>query len=115
MSDYTYDAVVRAVHDGDTITVDCDLGFNQWVHGMKLRLYGINSPELNTPAGKTAQAFLAQQLPAGAKVEIRTVIDKQEKYGRILATVLKGGVDLNALMCASGNAKPYFGVGPKPV
>lgn len=28
MSDYSYDEVVKSVHDGDTITVDLDLGLD---------------------------------------------------------------------------------------
>lgn len=130
MSDYTYDAIVRAVHDGDTITCDVDLGFDIWIHGLKLRLYGLNAPELQTPMGKIAQVFLSQQLPLGQKVVINTVKDKQEKYGRILATVIKTvppqapsnpalapstTIIINALLISSGNAKPWDGKGERPV
>ena len=120
MSDYKYDAVIKAVHDGDTVTVDVDLGFETWVHNMKLRLYGINAPELITSEGKVAQSFLIQQTPVGSKVVIETVKDKQEKYGRWLATImipaLTGGLlNVNNIMVSSGHAKAYFGVGPKPV
>ncbi len=34
------------VYDGDTITVDIDLGFNMVMCNQKLRLYGINTPEV---------------------------------------------------------------------
>ncbi len=43
---YHYRAVVVSVYDGDTCTVDIDLGLNTWVRGEKLRLYRINAPEL---------------------------------------------------------------------
>ena len=116
MSDYSYDAVVRSVHDGDTIAVDVDAGFDLWIHGMKLRLYGINAPELATPEGKKAQAALVAIIPVGSAVVIETIKDKTEKYGRMLAKISTPAVpDVNAKMVALGQAKAYFGVGPKPV
>lgn len=132
MSDYSYDAIVKAVHDGDTITCDVDLGFDNWVHGMKLRLFGLNAPELQTPEGKISQRFLAQQLPLGQKVLLVSQRDKQEKYGRYLATIIKPppppsktamagdnppapGINVNTTMINSGNAKPWDGKGERPV
>lgn len=38
---YEYRAIVTDIYDGDTITVDIDLGFHAWQKNMKLRLYGI--------------------------------------------------------------------------
>ena len=43
---YEYRAFVRKVYDGDTITVDIDLGFEVMLKNQKLRLYGINTPEV---------------------------------------------------------------------
>lgn len=43
---YFYKAVVRDVYDGDSCTVDIDLGFGIWMKGQKLRLMGIDTPEL---------------------------------------------------------------------
>ena len=43
---YLYKAFVTDVYDGDTITVDIDLGFWTTLHKQKIRLYGINTPEL---------------------------------------------------------------------
>jgi endonuclease YncB( thermonuclease family) len=115
MSDYRYDAVVKAVHDGDTVTVDVDLGFDTWIHALKVRLYGLNAPELNTPEGKKSQAYLATLIPVGISVVIETQKDKQEKYGRWLATIFLNDANVNGKLIADGYAKPYFGVGPKPV
>lgn len=113
---YEYAAIVTAVHDGDTITVDWNLGRRIWVHGEHLRLMGLNAPELNTDAGKSAQAFLAGLLPVGTAVTIRTVADKQEKYGRYLATVLlSDGRDVNAALIAAGHALPWDGHGERPI
>ena len=46
MNLYYYRARVKSVYDGDTCTVDIDLGLRVWLKGEKLRLYGINASEL---------------------------------------------------------------------
>ena len=43
---YNYRAIVKSVHDGDTFTVDIDLGFGVWLKDQNIRLYGINAPEV---------------------------------------------------------------------
>ena len=43
---YEYRAKVRGVYDADTITVDIDLGFGIIYTGQKLRLLGIDAPEV---------------------------------------------------------------------
>ena len=43
---YEYRATVISVYDGDTITVDIDLGFGIVLRKQKLRLYGLNTPEV---------------------------------------------------------------------
>ena len=64
---YYYRAVVVSVYDGDTCTVDIDLGLNTWVRGEKLRLYRINAPELRgpeRPEGLKSRDFLREQRQA---------------------------------------------------
>lgn len=86
---YYYQAIVRSVYDGDTLTVDIDLGMHNWVHGEKLRLLRINAPELKGPtrtAGAAARDFL-RSLVDGKAIVIETYKDDKEKYGRYLAEV----------------------------
>lgn len=86
---YEYRAYVKAVYDGDTITVDVDLGLNTWLHDQKLRLYGINAPELrgdDRSAGLVVRDWLRERI-LGKTVTIKTYKDKTEKYGRWLADV----------------------------
>lgn len=111
---YEYAAIVRAVHDGDTITVDVDLGWNTWRHSEVLRLSGLDAPELDTPEGKASQAYLASLLPLGEAVSVRTEKDKREKYGRMLAVVALPGLSVNLLLLDKGYAKPWNGKGPRP-
>lgn len=106
---YEYRATLIKVVDGDTIDVTTDLGFHVRME-MKLRLYGINAPELTTTAGKAARAFLSDTLPRTAwALKLKTQRDKQEKYGRYLATVfLTDGTNVNDLMVDQGHARIYL-------
>lgn len=90
---YNYRAIVRKVYDGDTCTVDIDLGLGCWVHGESIRLYRINAPEVRgaeRPAGLRSRDFLRDQIK-GKTVILQTVKakgrDKKGKYGRYLADI----------------------------
>ena len=86
---YTYRGEVKAVIDADTIDVLIDLGFG--VHTMqRLRLYGIDAPEMRTEAGKIAKEYAKSVLLGGDAfkyVYVRTIKDKKDKYGRKLAVL----------------------------
>ena len=43
---YSYKIHVRRIIDADTIEVDIDLGFGIVMTGQKIRLFGINAPEV---------------------------------------------------------------------
>ena len=47
MERFWYGATVKKVIDGDTIELMVDLGFNIH-HKMRVRLYGVNTPESRT-------------------------------------------------------------------
>lgn len=104
---YVYKAKVVSVYDGDTITVNIDLGFNVTWHNVKLRLYGINTPEMNTPEGKDVSQRLKDRL-LGQEVTIETLKDKTEKYGRYLAKVYLADECINDTLVKTGDAKPYM-------
>lgn len=109
---YHYKAVVKSVYDGDTCTVDIDLGLNTWVKNEKLRLYRINAPEVTgrqKASGIKSRDFL-KSLILDKTVLIQTIKDKKEKYGRYLAEVWirdeKGKmINFNDLMVSKGFAK----------
>jgi micrococcal nuclease len=108
---YHYRAVVTEVHDGDTVTVDLDLGFHVWKRGEKIRLAHIDAPELHgaTKAeGKAAGDFL-RELLLNKNVIIQTIkspngSDKQEKYGRYLGVIWLDGVNVNDELVTKGYA-----------
>lgn len=106
---YEYNATVLEVHDGDTMHLDIDFGATlrqKWV----IRLFGLNAPELVTPAGKVAKQFVLDWLATrGPNVIIHTEKDKREKYGRYLGTIFSlAGESLNLALLNSGNAVVYL-------
>lgn len=113
MSDqlYFYKAVIDSVYDGDTCTVDIDLGLNTWIRGEKVRLYRINAPEVRGPereAGLKSRDFLRSQIE-GKAVLIQTIKDRKEKYGRYLAEIWLEAddgsrVNINDLLVQQGYA-----------
>lgn len=89
---------VVSIHDGDTITV------LQGKQQVKIRLYGIDAPELKQPYGKKSKQFLAN-LIAGEVVEVEE--NGKDRYKRTIGTVYLGGADINAQMVANGYAWAY--------
>ena len=86
---YQYKAYVTKVYDGDTITCDIDLGFGILLKKQKLRLAGINTPEVRGPGkevGQYVRDIVAQKI-YNKWIIIHTAKDKKGKYGRWLATV----------------------------
>jgi len=106
---FTFKARVTSVYDADTITVDVDLGFHQKSEEIKLRLFGINAPEMRGPEkveGAKSRDWLRDKI-LEQHVVIRTYKDGRGKgkYGRWLADVFavddlvpdaRGGVSLSA-------------------
>lgn len=110
---YNYRAVVTGVYDGDSITIDIDLGFNNWMKNQKVRLLGINTPEIRgeeRPDGLVARDRL-RELILDKEIIITSYKDKSGKYGRWLATVFlkQDGMfeNINTLLLAEGLAEVY--------
>lgn len=88
------------VPDGDTITVNTGHGKHQ-----KVRLYGVDCPELGQPFGKIAAKATAD-LVLFAPVTL-TVVDK-DKYNRLVAIVtMRDGRILNRELLERGMAWLY--------
>lgn len=69
-----YGAQVLSVIDGDILWLDIDCGFGVWTK-QKVRLRGIDTPELETAAGVQARDFVG------------VTTTKPDKYDRYLADV----------------------------
>ena len=81
---YTYPAIVERVVDGDTVWGFIDVGFGTIVR-KKLRLHGVDAPEVSTPRGEEARDYLARLLPPGAAMVIRSYAS--DAFGRFLADI----------------------------
>jgi len=87
--DYVYKAYVRSVYDGDTITVDIDVGFGITLTSQKIRLRGIDTPEVrgeSREAGLVSRDYL-RNLIQGKWILLKTEKDKKGKYGRWIGTI----------------------------
>ncbi len=89
---------VVSIHDGDTIMV------LQGKRQIKVRLFGIDAPELKQPYGKKSKQFLAN-LIAGKVVEVEE--NSKDRYKRTISIVYLGNTDINAQMVANGYAWAY--------
>jgi len=86
---YFYKAIVSGVYDGDTITVEIDLGLKVFIKGEKIRLNRINAPELRGTEkqnGKASRDFLREQI-LNKEIFIETIKDRKGKYGRYLGEI----------------------------
>ena len=119
MPQYVYPIIpgTLVVIDGDTVRADIDLGFNI-SRRIAVRLFGINSPEKNTAAGKEAAKFLAALTNGGlSPCRLETIKDRDDKYGgRFLGIVYKEGESpsFNDQLVLAGHAKRWDGKGVKP-
>jgi len=111
-----YAGVVDSVHDGDTVYVKLDVGFDLTVYA-RIRVMGINAPELSTVAGKAARDYAQSLLSPG--MPVRVVSYGWDKFGgRVDASIqynLADPHDFATAMIAAGHAVPWDGKGPKPV
>ena len=97
---YTYKALVVKVIDGDTLRAEIDLGLKA-VTRQKLRLSGIDCPELDTAKGREAKAFVEAALKPCDFIIIKSYWS--DLHGRYLADVfyLAGEPD-PAVVAAAG-------------
>jgi micrococcal nuclease len=111
---YNYRAKVVGIYDGDSVTLDIDMGLGVWIKGQKCRLSGIDTPELRGEErmmGLRSKQKLCE-LILGKQVAIETEKDKTGKYGRWLVTIWDLSDDgkwtnINKLLLSEGYAKIY--------
>lgn len=101
------------IHDGDTLHVVLDMGDFLWKH-INLRVANINAPELSAKDGSGQAAkqwainWFAQNVGLGNSFYVRTHLDPQDKYGRLLAMVYApNGLCFNKAMVDAGQAVPF--------
>lgn len=84
------------VVDGDTIDI----------YGTRIRLWGIDAPELDTAKGQRAKAFLEHKI-----FELEGIVECHEmgapSYGRIVAICTALDEDLAKLLVCAGHARDW--------
>ncbi len=83
---FTYKAKIEKIIDGDTLTTLIDLGFGLSIQ-QKLRLRGIDCPEMDTEEGQRAKRFVEVRLRNCDFIVIKTYKDSSDKYDRYLADI----------------------------
>ncbi|EAI0665683.1 thermonuclease family protein [Campylobacter upsaliensis] len=98
---------VSKVIDGDTIELLAKTSKeNPYNHitKLKIRLYGIDAPELKQAYGKEAKEYLSALV---LKQEVGLIIENKDKYERIVGTIFLKGKDINKEMVKNGYAHAY--------
>jgi micrococcal nuclease len=92
---------VETVHDGDSLTVS-----DASKRSFKIRLIGIDAPELKQDFGGKARKQLKKLL----KLDKKNIIVKPfglDRYNRILALIFVGGLNVNLELLKNGSAWVY--------
>ena len=100
LTSFGWSGKVISVYDGDTITVSTT--DNQKI---KIRLYGIDAPELKKqPYGKASRDYL-QRLILNKTVEVTDL--GKDMYSRTIAKIFYKNEYINLKMVSTGNAWHY--------
>jgi endonuclease YncB( thermonuclease family) len=111
-----YDFKVLRVVDGDTIDIDAQFLPPELGKHLKLRVYGVDTPEKGHQAkcnaerrkAQTATEFVEEKV-ANAKV-IKVELRKWDKFGgRVLGDLIIDGKRLSELLVEEGHAVSYDG------
>lgn len=118
---FEYEATIIRVIDGDSFLAMVDQGFNDYTK-LAFRVYGIDCPE---KTGKTKVAGLAAMKRAEELIPVNGVVRlksfqlpkedgrnwpiETDKYGRWLAKVTRGEIDLASTLILEGHGISYFG------
>ena len=96
---HAWPARVVQVTDGDTIIAEPAEGGNR----VRVRLYGIDAPELRQPYGGAAKDFVVAMVLFQA-VDVREVSQGRDRYGRVVAIVVAGGKSVQEELLREGLA-----------
>lgn len=107
--EFKYSATIKEIYDGDTVTIDLDLGFYVHLHNQKFRLLYVDAPEIKGPTkdlGILSRDALRNKV-LGKEVMIKTFKDNKDKYGRWLCEIWLGEENINQWLIDEGYAALY--------
>lgn len=95
---FALDGYVVKVSDGDSFMI------KSYGKKIRVRMYGIDAPELKQRYGKEAKKYL-EELILGKRVELKVLYE--DRYKRKIARVYYDDKEINLEMLRSGNAWFY--------
>ena len=112
---WTYRARLNKVIDADTADLTIDLGFHLTLT-QRVRLAGIDAPEMSTPGGRLAKQWATNWLLDHSDGDWPLTITTRkgpthDRYGRFIADIHAGAHHLNRALLEAGHAQPW----PKPL
>lgn len=95
---------INSIHDGDTINVTT---YNN--KKIQIRLFGIDAPELKQPFGEESRLCL-EKLIKNKNISYipRDKNKSTDRYGRTVAVIFKGDMNINLEMVKNGCAWNYM-------
>ena len=119
---YTYKCKLVDNYDGDSVTLNIDLGLHTWRLREKARLYSVDTPELRGDLKEFGifvrdelENFIAEHTSSGYELLAETHRDRSGKYGRLLVTLHlvneeeELGINVNSWLIENKYAVSYFG------
>jgi len=111
---YEYNCTVRAIIDGDTVDVDVDLGFDVILRGVRVRIAGIDAPEIRSRDvvekhwGRKSRSFLEKTIPVGTKlIFVSKEYHPNDSFGRVIGDFYYGMSTISQVMLNSHHAVPW--------
>lgn len=111
-----YNYQITRVVDGDTVEIKVDWLPKELGNKLKIRIYGVDTPEkgsrakcaLEAKLGEEATKFTVDAIYNASNLGV--TIKEWDKFGgRVLGDVLIDGKSLRALLIEQGYAREYFG------
>lgn len=106
-SENTLQGKVVGISDGDTIIV-----LDQNKKSFKIRLYGIDCPEMSQPYGMKAKQFTSGLV---FNKDVKVTTHGQDRYGRIIGEIYINSLSLNRELVRNGLAWWYKQYSPKDI
>ena len=91
--------VISRVIDADTVVLKSDQGINY-----KIRLLGIDAPEINQVYGKEATRYLSNKVLGK---NLKVLGKNKDRYHRLLGKLILNGNDINLDLVKNGMAWHY--------
>ena len=88
------ESLVTRIVDGDTFVIDT---------GEKVRLICVNTPEIDTPEGIEAKAFM-QTILDGKTIRLEKDSSDTDRYGRLLRYAYLNNTDVGVILIQEGYA-----------